>query len=55
MPALMGRLVNAPKKQLLAFKGGNNCGDGCEAMAHHGFNGRERDVVRQTAAWIRGY
>jgi hypothetical protein len=52
MPLLMEKLVNAPKKQLLAFKGGNNRGDPCEAMAYHGFNGLERDVVRQTAAWI---
>ena len=55
MPALLAKLANAPKKQLLAFKGGSNRGDPCEAMAYHGFNGLERDVVRQTAAWIRGY
>lgn len=51
----MEKLVNAPKKQLLAFRGGNKRGEPCEAMAYHGFNGLERDVVRQTAAWIRGY
>jgi hypothetical protein len=26
--------------------------DPCEAFAYHGFNGLERDVVGQTAAWI---
>ena len=52
MPALLDRLSNAPKKQLLAFNGGHNRGDPCEAMAHHGFNDLERDVVRQTVAWI---
>jgi dienelactone hydrolase len=54
MPALMGKLVNAPRRQLLAFKGGANQGDPCEALAYHGFNGIERDVVQQTAAWILG-
>lgn len=52
MPLLMDKLTNASKKQVLAFKGGNNRGDPCEAFAYHGFNGLEREVVRQTAAWI---
>jgi pimeloyl-ACP methyl ester carboxylesterase len=52
MPALMGRLGNAPRKQLLSFKGGDNRGDPCEAMAYHGFNGLERDVIRQVTAWM---
>jgi pimeloyl-ACP methyl ester carboxylesterase len=50
--ALMGKFVNAPRKQLLSFKGGENRGDPCEAFAYHGFNGLEREVVAQTAAWI---
>jgi hypothetical protein len=36
----------------LSFKGGENRGDPCEAFAYHGFNGLERDVVGQIAAWI---
>jgi hypothetical protein len=52
IPTLMGKLGNAPKKQLLSFTGGENRGDPCEARAYHGFNGLERDVVAQTARWI---
>ncbi len=52
IPALMGKLGSAPKKQLLSFKGGENQGDSCEAFAYHGFNGLEREVVQQTAAWL---
>jgi dienelactone hydrolase len=52
IPALMGKLGNAPRKQLLAFKGGDNRGDPCEALAYHGFNGLEREVVQQSAAWL---
>ena len=52
IPALMGKLATAPKTQLLSFKGGQNQGDPCEAFSYHGFNGLERDVVQQTAAWI---
>jgi hypothetical protein len=52
IPALMDRLSRAPKKQLLSFKGGENRGDPCEALAYHGFNGLEREVVGQSAAWI---
>jgi dienelactone hydrolase len=52
-PALIEKLGNAPRKQLLSFQGGEDRGDPCEAFAHHGFNGLERDVVAQIAAWIR--
>lgn len=52
IPALMSKLTSTPRSQLLSFKGGNNQGDACEAMAYHGFNGLEKDVVQQTAAWI---
>jgi hypothetical protein len=51
-PELMGKLANAPRAQLLALRGGENKGDPCEAMAYHGFNGLEREVVAQTASWI---
>ena len=52
IPGLMEKLGGAPKTQLLAFKGGQSRGDPCEAFAYHGFNGIERDVVAQIAAWI---
>lgn len=52
IPTLMSKLGNAPRKQLLSFKGGVSTGDPCEAFAYHGFNGLERDVVQQIAAWL---
>jgi dienelactone hydrolase len=52
IPAMMDKLVNTPRRQLLTFTGGNNKGDPCDAFAYHGFNGLEAEVVRQTAAWI---
>ena len=50
--SMMDKLTRSPRKQLLAFQGGESRGDPCEAFAHHGFNGIEADVVAQTAAWI---
>lgn len=52
IPALMAKLTNASRSQLLSFKGGENRGDPCEAFAYHGFNGLEAEVVRQTVAWV---
>lgn len=52
IPALMSKLTNTPRNQLIALKGGETKGDTCEAFAYHGFNGLEREVVQQTAAWI---
>ncbi len=52
VPALMTKLDNSPRKELLSFKGGENKGDPCEAMAYHGFNGLDREVVPQIAGWI---
>jgi len=52
MPALTSKLAGVPRTQLLAFKGGQDKGDPCEAFAYHGFNGIEADVVQQTAAWM---
>ena len=50
--AIVPKLVNAPRKQLLSFSGGISRGDPCEAFAHHGYNGIEAEVVRQIGAWI---
>ena len=52
VPALMARLDDSPRKELLAFRSGENKGDPCEAMAYHGFNGLDREVVPQIAGWI---
>jgi pimeloyl-ACP methyl ester carboxylesterase len=52
MPALMSKLAGAPRSGLLVFRGGENQGDPCEAFAYHGYNGLERDVIQQIAAWI---
>ena len=52
VPALISKLDASPKKQLLAYKGGQNRGDACEAYSYHGFNGLEGEVVQQTADWI---
>lgn len=51
-PAVMDKLTQSPRKQLLTFKGGSNRGDPCEAFAYHGFNGLESDVVAQTVGWM---
>ena len=52
LPNLMNKLSAVPRKELLTFEGGRNQGDPCEAMAYHGFNGIEQEVVAKTAAWI---
>jgi pimeloyl-ACP methyl ester carboxylesterase len=52
IPALMSKLANTPRSQLIAVKGGENKGDPCEAFSYHGFNGLEREVVQLMAAWI---
>lgn len=49
---LTEKLTNAPRKELLTFEGGKNRGDPCEAMAYHGFNGIEQDVVNKITDWI---
>lgn len=54
MPNLMRKLDGLPRKQLLSFRDGVSRGDPCEAMAYHGFNGIEREVVGQIAGWVLG-
>jgi dienelactone hydrolase len=49
---VMVKLTAAPRKELIAFEGGENRGDPCEAYAYHGFNGLEREVVSRIARWI---
>jgi dienelactone hydrolase len=52
IPGLMNKLGSAPRKELIAFKGGSTRGDPCEAYAYHGFNGLESEVVARIAQWI---
>lgn len=52
LPKLMEKLTAVPRKELLTFEGGNNQGDPCEAMAYHGFNDIEQNVVVKIADWI---
>jgi len=52
IPNLMQKLENSPRKQLLSFRTGISRGDPCEAMAYHGFNGIESEVVGQIAGWV---
>ena len=54
MPNLMQKLAALPRKQLLSFRDGISRGDPCEAMAYHGFNGIEAEVVGQIAGWVLG-
>lgn len=54
IPRLMEKLSSTPKKELMTFKGGEDRGDPCEALAYHGFNGLEKDVVAKIAEWIIG-
>ena len=52
LPPLMRKLTAVPRKELITIEGGASRGDPCEAMAHHGFNGIEREVVAKIAEWI---
>ena len=51
-PALAERLTGAPRKALVAFEGGKDVGDPCEAFAHHGYNGIEPQVVDAIVAFM---
>ena len=50
--SLLTAKLKAPFK-VLSYQGGNSRGDACEAMAYHGYNGIEVQVVQDIAAWIR--
>lgn len=52
LPQLMDKLTAAARKELLTFEGGMTKGDPCQAMAYHGFNGIEQEVVAKIAEWI---
>jgi len=52
LPQLVNKLTAVPRKELLTFEGGRTKGDPCQAMAYHGFNGIEQEVVTKIAEWI---
>ena len=52
VPALAERLSRAPRKALVAFEGGKDVGDPCEAFAYHGYNGIEPKVVDAIVAFM---
>jgi dienelactone hydrolase len=52
LPRLMDKLTAVPRKELLTFEGGKSRGNPCEAMAYHGFNGIEEEVVTKIAEWL---
>ena len=47
------RLKRAPKKEVVAFRGGSPVGDPCEGYAHHGYFGIDDEVVKAIADWIK--
>lgn len=52
LPALTAGLANVQRHEVLSFRGGHNTGPACAAMAYHGFNGLEAEVVGRIAAWM---
>ncbi len=52
LPRLMDGLTASPRKELITMQGGRSRGDPCEAMAYHGYNGIEQEVVNAIAGWI---
>lgn len=52
LPELMRKLRPGASK-LVTYAGGRSEGPPCEALAHHGFNGQETQVVDDMSAWIR--
>jgi pimeloyl-ACP methyl ester carboxylesterase len=52
LPALTAGLAQVPRQALMTWRGGHNTGPACAAMAYHGFNWREAEVVGRIAAWM---
>ncbi|MEO8388936.1 alpha/beta hydrolase [Polaromonas sp.] len=52
MPLLMDKLAKTPRAELISVTGGQSRGDPCEAMAYHGYNGIEADVVGKISRWV---
>ena len=52
VPSVIERLTAAPRKEFIPAEGGASEGPPCEPMAHHGYNGIEREVVGKIAEWM---
>lgn len=44
--------IKAPRTEFVTISGGKDEGKPCQAMAYHGFNGIEAEVVAAIAKWI---
>ncbi len=49
---LLRQLRSSPRKEVVAVTGGKDYGDPCGAQGHHGYRGREAEVVARIAGWI---
>lgn len=54
-PTLLGQLSSVPAKELITVEGGDDSGNPCEAMAHHGYNGVESVVVQKVSDWVKAH
>jgi pimeloyl-ACP methyl ester carboxylesterase len=52
LPALTAGLTHVPRQAVMTVRGGHNTGPACAAMAYHGFNGLEAEVVGRIASWM---
>jgi len=54
IPAVMQRLIHAPKVELVTFEGGDMPrSDPCQNLSYHGFLGIEPAVVAAIARWVK--
>ena len=52
LPRLTDKLKHVKRTETMMFDGGVSVDDPCEALAYHGFNGIEPEVIAKIAAWI---
>jgi pimeloyl-ACP methyl ester carboxylesterase len=52
LPKLKAELNPNAAHEVMIFQGGVTQGNPCQAMAHHGYNGIESEVVRKIADWV---
>lgn len=50
---LMQKLTQSPRTKLVLVSGGTSRGDPCGALAYHGYNGIEGEVVHDITSWMR--
>ncbi|WP_321913279.1 alpha/beta hydrolase [Paraburkholderia sp. J11-2] len=50
--ALMQKLTQSPRTTLTLVSGGTSRGEACGALAYHGFNGIESEVVHDITSWM---